>query len=421
MAKTLSRPPSRLLTRLARHARRFRGEGANVVIIFGLSLPIVIGGAALGVETSYWYLKDVQLQAAADAAAYTAAIEKRSGSTSTVIRNAATVTASGNGYDSAIGTMTINSPPTSGPNQVAAAIEVILQQPVNRYFTRIFSTSTVNETARAVARFQSIGDACILALNPTATKAVTFSGNTGVNVKGCDVMANSTANNAIYTSGSSTTHAGCFITTGQVDMSGGTTTLDCANPLTHQDPIADPFLDLPVPTASGSCLSDNPATLNPGKYCAGMNLKGTQTLNPGVYVVSGGDFKVNANANITGNGVMIYLTGAARVSMNGNATTTLSAPTSGTYSGVLFFGDRTNNGTTNNTFNGTDASSLTGYLYFASQPMNYLGNFSGTKGCTRVVASVIQWSGNTTVDDTQDCSTLGLRKTPTSQIIYLVE
>ena len=421
MARTWSRLPSRLFARLARKVRRFRDERANVVIIFGLTLPIVIGGAALGGETSYWYLKDVQLQAAADAAAYTAAVEKRSGSTSDVIRAAATITATGNGYNSAIGTMTINSPPTSGTNQVTAAIEVILQQPVNRYFTRIFSTTTVNETARAVARFQSIGDACILALNPTATKAVTFSGNTGVNVHGCDVMANSTANNAIYTSGSSITHAGCFITTGQVDMSGGTVSLDCAMALTHQDPIQDPFLDLPAPTATGSCLSDNGATLNPGRYCAGMDLKGTVTLNPGVYVVSGGDFKVNANAVVSGSGVMIYLTGAARVSMNGNSTTTLSAPTSGTYSGVLFFGDRTNNGTTNNTFNGTDSSLLTGYLYFASQPVNYLGNFSGTQGCTRVVASVIQWSGNTTVDDTQDCASLGLRKTPTSQIVYLVE
>src|SRR5262245_469645 len=179
MARTAFRLPLRLLARLAHSVRRFHGEGANVVIIFGLSLPIIIGGAGLAVETSYWYVKDVQLQAAADAAVYTAAVEKRSGSSSDVIRAAATVTATGNGYDSAIGTMTINSPPTSGPNQVATAIEVILQQPVNRYFTRIFSTTTVNETARAVARFQSFGDACILALSPTATKAVQFSGNTG--------------------------------------------------------------------------------------------------------------------------------------------------------------------------------------------------------------------------------------------------
>ncbi|TJV12931.1 MAG: hypothetical protein E5Y07_33535, partial [Mesorhizobium sp.] len=63
-----------------------------------------------------------------------------------------------------------------------------------------------------------------------------------------------------------------------------------------------------------------------------------------VYVIQGGDFKVNANANISGDGVTIYVAGASRVSMNGNATVTLSAPTSGTYSGVLMYGDRTGTG-----------------------------------------------------------------------------
>src|SRR5258707_7062632 len=76
------------------------GRKANVAIIFGLSLPLVVGGAGLGVETSYWYFKDLQLQAAADVAAYAAAIEKRSGSNSTVVAATATSTAVSNGFNS---------------------------------------------------------------------------------------------------------------------------------------------------------------------------------------------------------------------------------------------------------------------------------------------------------------------------------
>jgi Flp pilus assembly protein TadG len=411
-----------VISRFVDTARRFRSERGNVALVFGLTIPLVIGGAAFGVETSYWYLRDVQLQAAADHAAYVAAVEKRSGSNYATYKGAAETVATSNGWSSGTGTITVNSPPTSGTHMTALAVEVILTRPVQRYFTRLFSPdTTLTDQARAVAQFLATGNACILALHPSAEKSVIFSGNTGVDINGCDVMSNSVASDAIYTQGSSITVAGCFITSGEVDLAGGTTTLDCPEPLENMPSIGDPFAEIPAPTPSGPCLSDNPATLNPGRYCNGMNLSGTVTLNSGVYYVEGGDFKVNANANVTGNGVMIYLSGSARVTMNGNATTVLSAPTTGTYAGILFFGDRNNSGTTNNTYNGTSSSLLTGYLYHPTQPVNYLGNFSGLSGCTRVVASTIQWSGNATIDDTQDCGQYGLNNTPLYNLVRLVE
>ena len=127
---------------------------------------------------------------------------------------------------------------------------------------------------------------------------------------------------------------------------------------------------------------------------------------------------MNANANVSGDGVTIYLAGSSRVSMNGNATVSLSAPTSGTYSGVLMYGDRTSTGG-QSTFNGTAASLLTGALYFPKQQVNYLGNFSGQNGCTQVVADTIQWSGNSTIN--QDCTSLGMRDIPATQSVALVE
>ena len=39
-----------------------------------------------------------------------------------------------------------------------------------------------------------------------------------------------------------------------------------------------------------------------------MNIKGTATLSAGVYIVAGGDFKVNSGAKVTGDGVTIILT-----------------------------------------------------------------------------------------------------------------
>ncbi|TIY10354.1 MAG: hypothetical protein E5V16_12455, partial [Mesorhizobium sp.] len=64
----LGAPISRRFVRCLR--RRCLGTSGNVAIIFALSLPIVVGGAGLGVETSYWYYSSLKLQAVADAAAY---------------------------------------------------------------------------------------------------------------------------------------------------------------------------------------------------------------------------------------------------------------------------------------------------------------------------------------------------------------
>ena len=54
--------------------RRARGwlssARGNVALMFALMLPLVIGGAAFGVETTIWYLARLKLQDQADAAAY---------------------------------------------------------------------------------------------------------------------------------------------------------------------------------------------------------------------------------------------------------------------------------------------------------------------------------------------------------------
>jgi hypothetical protein len=148
-----------------------------------------------------------------------------------------------------------------------------------------------------------------------------------------------------------------------------------------------------------------------------MNISGTRTMQPGIYVVSGGDFKINANANVSGSGVTIYIKPGVNVSINGNATVNLAAPTSGTYSGMLFFGDRTGLG--NVTLNGTANSLLTGAIYFANQDINYLGNFSGNGGCTQVVGKTVEWTGNTTIN--QDCTAYGMKTISALQLVKLVE
>ncbi|WP_419695632.1 pilus assembly protein TadG-related protein [Mesorhizobium muleiense] len=384
---------------------------------FALSLPIVVGGAGLGVETSYWYYSSLKLQAVADAAAYAGALEKVSGSDKPAIVSAATLSAASNGFAASTGTIAVFTPPSSGTNVAKKAVEVIVHQNLDRFFTSIFTQNEVGAWARAVALITDASKACVLALNPSASKAALFSGSSTTKLTGCSVMSNSIAPDAIKLQGSASLDVDCLISAGGMSLANPVKTV-CTSLITQALPAADPFADLPSPPATNPCQNGNQSTLQPGTYCRGLSLSGSVTLSPGVYVIQGGDFKANSNANISGDGVIIYLAGSSGVSMNGTATVKLSAPTSGTYSGVLFYGDRANLAGSNS-FNGTADSLLTGVLYFPTQEVKYLGNFSGQGGCTQVVADTIEWSGATSIK--QDCTSLGMRDIPAAQSVQLVE
>lgn len=397
------------------HGRRSRA--GNVALLFALGAPLVVGAAALGAETTYWSFKSLHLQGAVDAAAHAAALEKRSGASDAQVTQVAAATAQQNGYNPSLDTLQVNTPPQSGPSAGGQGVEVILRSPTPRLLTALFLNRDPVLGARAVATYNTASNACILALNTAASKAALFSGSTNVSLTGCSVMANSSAIDAVTTQGSSTLTADCLISAGGVSTTSNVTLTQCSAPVTQAPIVSDPFSSVPTPTPTGNCKNSNGATLQPGRYCSGLNLSGTVNLNPGVYYLSG-DLKVNANANITGTGVTLYFESGSHVSINGNSTVKLSAPTSGTYSGILMMGDRNGAGG-KDIINGDNSSQLTGAIYFAKDEVDYLGNFSGTNGCTQVVADTVQWSGSTHV--AADCSSLGMRSIPAYVLVKLTE
>lgn len=394
-----------------------QAQQGNVAVIFALSLPVLVGAAGFGVETTYWYYKRAQLQSAADAAAHAGAIERRSGSGPAVVRSVAVLTAEDNGFDDGRGVAEVNAPPLSGPSAGGDAVEVILSEPAERFFTALFHEGDVGLRARAVAVFRTAANACILALDPTAGRAANFSGSTQVSLAGCSVMANSTAADAVNLQGSATLSVDCLISGGGAQVGSGATLTECRAPVTQAPPVGDPFADLAEPAATGGCQSATGSPLQPGRYCNGLRLSGEVELAPGVYHVSGGDLRVNANALVRGEGVTIFLDGSSGVRINGTATVELSAPTSGPYAGVLFFGDRQGGGAS--TFNGTAQSRMTGAVYLPGQAVQYLGNFSGQDGCLQVVARTVEWSGSTRV--AADCTAHGMRSLPVLHLVRLTE
>ena len=395
-------------------------RSANTAIMFALSLPVLVGMAGLGVETGYWYFKQRELQTAADVAAIAGAVEKRSGKTYAQIAAAATTEATEHGY--VPGTIVVNNPPTSGSHINTDSVEVLLTMPTTRFFSQLMQDGQVLLHARGVAQASVGGEACILALDPTANGAVTFTGNNLTLINGCNVMSNSLSNSALIVSGSADVTVPCVLSAGGMSVDDGLNLTDCSEPQSNVPPANDPFAGLAQPAVSGACLSLPGGlaamTLSPGRYCGGGNLKGTKTFSSGVYVMDGGTFRINSGAIVSGSSVTFFLTNDATVDFNGNADIDLSAPTSGTYKGILFYGDP-DNSYNSNKFNGTASSKLTGALYFPAQDVEFLGNFSGTDGCMRVVSRTVKFTGNLNLNS--DCSAYGLNSMPLPGRVSLVE
>jgi hypothetical protein len=403
--------------------RRFFGDSrGNTAILFSLSVPVLVGAAGLGVETGFWYFKQRELQTAADVAAVAGAVEKRAGNASGVINAAALTEAVEHGFVQGEGTIDVNDPPSSGAYQDARSVEVLLTMPTTRFFSKIYTNEDVTLHARGVARYEDGGQACILALDPQESGAVTFTGNAVSLINGCNVMSNSLDDSSLIVTGSADITMPCALAAGGVSVDDGLTLTDCPEAQQNVPPAADPFKNLPEPDLTGPCLTmpsgNGAATLSPGRYCGGGSLKGDKTLSPGVYIIDGGDFKINANANVQGSGVTFFFTDDATADFNGTAHIDISAPTSGTYKGVLMYGDR-DNADGSNKFNGTADSSFTGALYFPNQSVEYLGNFSGDNGCMRIVARTIAFTGSANLN--ADCTGAGLNDMPLPGRVSLVE
>jgi hypothetical protein len=398
-------------------------DGATAVV-FAVVLPAMVGFAGLGVETGYWYFKHRQLQTAADLASYAGATVLRSGGSVDEVEEAALNEATLHGFDPDRGTIVVNTPPVSGTHMTNRSVEVLLTNETDRYFSAVLDDTPVNMAVRAVSNWDQDGSACILALDTWANDAVIFIGNPTASFSDCNVMSNSLADDSITIAGSADVTAPCIISAGGTSITADLTLTDCAAPMEDMPQAADPYDDLPEPPLPTSCatLPGGPPhilkTISAGRYCGGLDLSGLYSLNPGVYVIDGGEFRINAGADVIGDGVTFFLTNGAEVHFNGNAEINFTAPTSGTYAGVLFYGDR-DQGDANNIFNGTADSVMTGALYFPTQMVTFNGNFSGENGCLRMVARAIDLGGNANFD--ADCTGTGINDIPIPGPVRMVE
>ena len=160
-------------------------------------------------------------------------------------------------------------------------------------------------------------------------------------------------------------------------------------------------------TAVTSSSTPNTAAMLPGTY-SDFTVSCNTTMAPGVYVISGGQFKVNAQNSVAGPGVMIVLKNGAGLDINGGASLNLRAMTTPEMiaagisesealklKDMLIFEDRNSSGAggSGDKLNGTAGGILEGTIYLPKSSVTFNGTFGVVSRCLVVTAKTIAIGG----------------------------
>jgi Flp pilus assembly protein TadG len=393
-----------LLTRFA------RDRSGSYLIIAALMMPVLVGFVGLGTDYGVWVYTHQSVQSAADSAAVSAATSNQAAD---VTVQASAVTALYGFVDGTNGaTVVVNQPPKTGSHSTTAnAVEVIVTQQRAPLFSAAFLSRPVIISARSVA-VPTPGTGCVIALDRTATGAVTVQGSSQINLQSCNLYDNSSDASALTVGGSGLITAQSVGVVGGI--SGASSVTAAGGIKTGQSPTPDPYASVSFPAFFGcdqhNLRVNSSVTLSPGVYCGGMSVTAgaVVTLNPGIYYMDQGSLSVVGNATINGTGVTIVFTSGnnnnwATASIGSNAVINLTAPTTGPTAGIVLFGDRNMPVGTAFKLTGGATQNLGGAVYLPKAALNYAGGSGATNGCTQIIADTLNWSGGSSL--ALNCST----------------
>src|SRR4051812_18390290 len=184
----------RRLRSIVRRFAKLRSDRAGGATVFiALSLPAVVGFAAIGTEAANWYLTKRTMQGAADTAASTAAAARASGtsSASILVSEATSIAARYNFVNGSNSTtVTVNYPPSSGTYKDSTdGVEVSIGKQAPALLSALFLPHGPTITARAVALANRslTSDACVAALDTINETSTTVSGSTNLQFPACSL------------------------------------------------------------------------------------------------------------------------------------------------------------------------------------------------------------------------------------------
>ena len=413
--------------------RRVRGERGQALVLAALCVAILVGMLGFATDVGLLFIAKRNLQIAADSAARAGAAELNYGDYASAAQTASALNGFTNGVNGV--TVTVNPSGTSIPSPLygpykgqAGYLEVAITQIKPTYFMKVFHWNSMPVSARAVGTLGNNPN-CIYLLATSGTD-LTMSNGASISAPACGLLADSSSTSALsVTDGTSVAVSKVGIVGSEATQNGTVT----PTPVTGIAPFSDPlaYLTPPPYTGGSSCTADPGGSYQGGStYSVGpgsahsttqsgntvcytsLTLGGNGnkvTLNPGIYVVTG-YLTFSSGTILGGAGVMFYLPGTASLTIANGAIFNMTAPTSGTYNGILFYQDRAD--TQAASIQGGGTSSLKGIFYFPAAALT-LGNGSATTFYTPIVASTLTMYGGSAFTD-DDYSTVNLSSPLTS-------
>ncbi|MDO1582034.1 pilus assembly protein TadG-related protein [Rhizobium oryzicola] len=379
-----------------------RDRSGNFGLITALLLPLLIGSAGGALDLYMASDKRARMQVALDGAVLVAAKE------TDPQKQQQAITAFLTGFDQDLGasseTPALSKRMTATPNS-DGSLTSTYQRAYQTGFLGLLGIRTIELTVRSTALASgstpaSTAAPCITVLGKQSQAVLV---NSGVNVKStaCEIDVASTSNPAFIMNSGSTIDTAKFCVTGTNYIKNGGTLTNLKTACSVSNPYASGFSEpnLPATCTTSGTKDGTSISLDPGLHCdVTFNGSPTITFKPGLHIIKG-RMIVNSGSTVIANGVTFYFPDVnSEVRANGALTFTGTAPTSGTYKGLLMFektSDSSNNANKQQyIFNGSKGETIEGIIYLPNRDVTYNSTTNQTSKISMVVNSMIMNSSN---------------------------
>ncbi|GGD51835.1 hypothetical protein GRI62_05835 [Erythrobacter arachoides] len=229
-------------------------DSGNATLLVALGMPMLIGGAGLGVDVTQWYMWKRELQFAVDQAAVAGAWAAADEDTASTYQLRAQQEFDANmqvvGGFADEPEIQLADYASGNDNSVAVAVTAYKPLP----FTSILTDATFPVSAYAQASFEegTTFTSCLIALDDDDYGAITIGGNS-VLTASCGLAALSTDAQAITVNGNPTVDAGWILSAGGIDQWLKDNTDDVI--MEYMSGLYDPYEELQPPTPSASQIA----------------------------------------------------------------------------------------------------------------------------------------------------------------------
>jgi Flp pilus assembly protein TadG len=408
-------------------------QSGNIAIAAALAMPVLIGGAGLGVEVGYWYFQKQAMQSAADSAAVAAATAGGS-SYDEEARAVAAQYGFIHGQKNISVTASNNSPCPAGGSDcyevtITSYVPLFLSPLVGYSGSTTVSTikngavvtsrQTELTSAAVATRVSTPRDYCIVALGENGAKwDMLINGGSKSEIKNCGIMSNDT----MLCNGQG--QIADYADSPQGDSS------PCGQEA-HNRPaqkIPDPYASLADNIPPDPCYGNYSGTLASSAngytlWCGEFKLTSNKTYSDTALVIYNGNLNTNGY-NFTGSNTNVVFSGTNPGTLTdtkggSKAVVDIKAPTTGTWSGVAVYQDSRFTTAKSSTIAGNSPTwDITGLVYLPQTALTVSGavgkSSSGNSCFVLVVDSLtVNGTGQILVNGT-DCQAAGL-KMPTMQ------